>query len=44
MSFDIIYLFLIFCVFIIVNQNNNIANLNKIISNTAKKNIETGVE
>jgi len=45
LSFDninnnIIYLFLLFCVFIIISQNNNIIHLNKIIANTSKKNTE----
>lgn len=33
---NIIYIFLILCVFIIVNQNNNIIYLNKIIANISK--------
>lgn len=39
-SDNIIYLFLLFCIFIIINQNHNIIHLNKIISDVSKKNIE----
>jgi hypothetical protein len=40
---NLIYLFLLFCVFIIIIQNNNITHLNKIVSDLSnKKNIEKG--
>jgi hypothetical protein len=36
---NLIYLFLVFCVFIIIIQNNNITYLNKIVSDISKKKI-----